>query len=101
MKPISSTNINKIKFLIEKINKKATLWDNEKLFEELYFKKYPGYYDTADIGFKCENGFINVSSRADDVINVAGHRLSSTAIEEVYFNIKYFILLVLLNQYLD
>ena len=41
-----------------------------------------GFYDTADVGFKCEKGFVTVLSRADDVINVAGHRLSSSAIEE-------------------
>jgi len=62
---------------------KGTLWKNDKLFEELYFKTYPGYYDTCDVGYKCEEGFITVSARADDVINVAGHRLSSSGIEEV------------------
>jgi propionyl-CoA synthetase len=41
--------------------------------------------DTADVGIKCENNCITVLSRADDVINVAGHRLSSSAIEEVFF----------------
>ena len=49
----------------------------------MYFQNYPGYYDTADVGMKCKNGYITVSSRADDVINVAGHRISSSAIEEV------------------
>lgn len=61
----------------------STLWENDALFKSLYFTSYPGYYDTADVGYKCENGFLTVLSRADDVINVAGHRLSSSAIEEV------------------
>lgn len=64
----------------------STLWENDKLFEDIYFKAYPGYYDTADVGFKDENGFIVVSARADDVINVAGHRLSSSGIEEAILN---------------
>ena len=60
-----------------------TLWENDQLYSDLYFKSYPGYYDTADVGVKDEHGFITVLSRADDVINVAGHRLSSSALEEV------------------
>jgi len=61
----------------------ATLWENDEYFKNLYFKNYPGFYDTMDVGYKCENNFITVLSRADDVINVAGHRISSAAIEEV------------------
>lgn len=64
----------------------STLWENDALFEELYFKAYPGFYDTADVGFKTKDGFITVSARADDVINVAGHRLSSSGIEEAILN---------------
>lgn len=60
----------------------STLWENDVLFKSLYFEKYPGFYDTADVGFKCENGFLSIMSRADDVINVSGHRLSSSSIEE-------------------
>lgn len=60
-----------------------TLWENDALFKSLYFDKYPGYYDTADVGHKCGKGFISVSSRADDVINVAGHRIAASSIEEV------------------
>ena len=60
-----------------------TLWENDKLFRTAYFDKYPGYYDTADVGYKCDKGYLTVLSRADDVINVAGHRISSAAIEEV------------------
>lgn len=61
----------------------TTLWENNILCAELYLKSYPGYYDTADVGFKCENDYLTVLSRADDVINVAGHRISCSAIEEV------------------
>ncbi|CAF4319755.1 unnamed protein product, partial [Rotaria sordida] len=60
----------------------STLWKNDELFHELYFTRYPGYYDTTDVGLRTEDGFIEVSSRADDVLNVAGHRLSSGHIEQ-------------------
>lgn len=66
----------------KKISYLGTLWENDELFKELYFEAFPGYYDTADVGFKDEQGFVIVSARADDVINVAGHRLSSSGIEE-------------------
>jgi propionyl-CoA synthetase len=59
-----------------------SLWKNDDLFYNSYFEEYPGYYDTADVGFKCPNGYITVQARADDVINVAGHRISSSSIEE-------------------
>ncbi|KAM4748840.1 acyl-CoA synthetase short-chain family member 3, mitochondrial [Rhinophrynus dorsalis] len=60
----------------------STLWKNEEMFKDLYFRKFPGYYDTMDAGYKDEDGYIYVLSRVDDVINVAGHRLSAGAIEE-------------------
>ncbi|XP_072257311.1 acyl-CoA synthetase short-chain family member 3, mitochondrial [Pyxicephalus adspersus] len=60
----------------------STLWENEETFKNLYFKKFPGYYDTMDAGFMDEEGYVFVMSRVDDVINVAGHRLSAGAIEE-------------------
>ncbi|KAM4675118.1 LOW QUALITY PROTEIN: acyl-CoA synthetase short-chain family member 3, mitochondrial [Discoglossus pictus] len=60
----------------------STLWENENLFKELYFRKFPGYYDTMDAGYMDEDGYVYVLSRVDDVINVAGHRLSAGAIEE-------------------
>ena len=66
----------------------STLWENDELFKSTYFTKYPGYYDTSDVGYKCENGFVAVMSRADDVINVAGHRISSSAIEEAILEHK-------------
>nr|XP_023694411.1 acyl-CoA synthetase short-chain family member 3, mitochondrial [Paramormyrops kingsleyae] len=59
-----------------------SLWQNDKLFKELYFTKFPGYYDTMDAGFVDEEGFVYIMSRSDDVINVAGHRLSAGALEE-------------------
>ncbi|KAM4670244.1 acyl-CoA synthetase short-chain family member 3, mitochondrial isoform 2-T2 [Amazona ochrocephala] len=58
------------------------LWENQEIFQKLYFKKYPGYYDTMDAGYMDEDGYLYVLSRADDVINVAGHRISAGAIEE-------------------
>ncbi|XP_062913821.1 acyl-CoA synthetase short-chain family member 3, mitochondrial [Mobula hypostoma] len=60
----------------------TTLWENDKCFKELYFTKYPGYYDTMDAGYMDNNGYLYVMSRVDDVINVAGHRISAGAIEE-------------------
>jgi len=60
----------------------TTLWKNDELFHETYFTRYPGYYDTMDVGIRTEDGFIETSSRADDVLNVAGHRLSGGHIEE-------------------
>uniref|UniRef100_A0A3Q3MBC6 Acyl-CoA synthetase short-chain family member 3, mitochondrial n=1 Tax=Mastacembelus armatus TaxID=205130 RepID=A0A3Q3MBC6_9TELE len=59
-----------------------SLWQNQDLFKELYFTKFPGYYDTMDAGFMDEEGFLYIMSRSDDVINVAGHRLSAGALEE-------------------
>ncbi|XP_038137275.1 acyl-CoA synthetase short-chain family member 3, mitochondrial isoform X2 [Cyprinodon tularosa] len=59
-----------------------SLWQNKDLFKELYFSKFPGYYDTMDAGFLDEEGFLYIMSRSDDVINVAGHRLSAGALEE-------------------
>lgn len=59
-----------------------TLFQGEDRFRDLYFKKYPGYYDTMDSGYIDENGNIAVMARSDDVINVAGHRLSTGQLEE-------------------
>ncbi|XP_054844828.1 acyl-CoA synthetase short-chain family member 3, mitochondrial isoform X1 [Eublepharis macularius] len=58
------------------------LWRNEALYKELYFQKFPGYYDTMDAGYMDEDGYLYVMSRVDDVINIAGHRISAGAIEE-------------------
>jgi len=60
-----------------------TLWQADDRFEEAYLERYPGYYLTGDAGYIDEEGYIFVMSRIDDIINVAGHRLSTGAIEEV------------------
>lgn len=60
-----------------------TLWNAEQRYISAYMAKYPGYYETGDAGFMDEDGYIFVMARTDDVINVAGHRLSTGAIEEV------------------
>jgi propionyl-CoA synthetase len=60
-----------------------TLWNNDARFLESYMEEFPGYYKTADAGFIDEDGYAFVMSRTDDIINVAGHRLSTGAMEEV------------------
>jgi propionyl-CoA synthetase len=60
-----------------------TLWNADERFRDVYLSAFPGYYQTADAGYVDENGYLFVMSRTDDIINVAGHRLSTGAIEEV------------------
>ena len=60
-----------------------TLWNNDDGYLESYIHPYPGYYKTADAGYKDEDGYLWIMSRTDDIINVAGHRLSTGALEEV------------------
>jgi propionyl-CoA synthetase len=60
-----------------------TLWQQDDGFKQTYLAEFPGYYKTADAGFKDDDGYIYVMSRTDDIINVAGHRLSTGAMEEV------------------
>lgn len=60
-----------------------TLWNNDERFKETYLTTYPGYYLTGDAGFMDSDDYIYIMSRTDDVINVAGHRLSTGAMEEV------------------
>lgn len=60
-----------------------TLWNKDAEYVESYLDSYPGYYQTADAGFKDEDGYLWIMSRTDDIINVAGHRLSTGALEEV------------------
>jgi propionyl-CoA synthetase len=60
-----------------------TLWNADERFRDVYLSTFPGYYQTADAGYFDENGYLFVMSRTDDIINVAGHRLSTGAIEEV------------------
>jgi propionyl-CoA synthetase len=60
-----------------------TLWNNDEGFIRSYLSWIPGYYTTADAGIKDEDGYLWIMSRTDDIINVAGHRLSTGAMEEV------------------
>ncbi len=60
-----------------------TLWHDDKRFREAYLDEFPGYYKTADAGYRDEDGYVYVMSRTDDIINVAGHRLSTGGMEEV------------------
>jgi propionyl-CoA synthetase len=60
-----------------------TLWNNDAGYETSYLAKHPGYYLTGDAGYCDEDGYLYIMSRVDDIINVAGHRLSTGAMEEV------------------
>jgi propionyl-CoA synthetase len=60
-----------------------TLWNADQRYQESYLETHPGYYETADAGFVDEDGYVYVMARTDDIINVAGHRLSTGAMEEV------------------
>lgn len=62
------------------------LWGAEAYFHEKYLATFPGYYETGDAGYMDEDGYIYIMSRTDDVINVAGHRLSTGGMEEVLAN---------------
>jgi len=59
------------------------LWNARQRFLDTYMSDYPGYYKTGDAGFIDEDGYVYVMTRTDDVINVAGHRLSTGGMEEV------------------
>jgi len=61
----------------------ATLWRNEDRFISSYMSTFPGYYETSDGGFIDKDGYVFVMGRMDDVINIAGHRLSTGSMEEV------------------
>jgi len=60
-----------------------TLWNAEERFRETYLSSFPGYYETADAGYVDEERYVFVMARTDDIINTAGHRLSTGAMEEV------------------
>jgi propionyl-CoA synthetase len=60
-----------------------TLFNNDQRFIDAYMKNIPGYYDTGDAGLIDSDGYVHVLARIDDVINVAGHRLSSGGMEEI------------------
>jgi len=60
-----------------------TLWNAEERFKKSYLTTFPGYYETGDAGMVDEDGYLYIMARTDDVINVAGHRLSTGAMEEI------------------
>ena len=60
-----------------------TLWQNDARMQDSYLSEFPGYYKTADAGYKDETGYLYIMGRTDDIINVAGHRLSTGGMEEV------------------
>ena len=60
-----------------------TLWHNDEGYRSAYLDDFPGYYKTADAGYRDEDGYLYIMSRTDDIINVAGHRLSTGGMEEV------------------
>ena len=60
-----------------------TLWNNDERYISSYLSAFPGYYLTADAGFIDDDGYISIMGRTDDIINVAGHRLSTAGMEEV------------------
>jgi propionyl-CoA synthetase len=61
----------------------VTLWNADQRYKQAYLTEYPGYYKTGDAGYIDKDGYVFVMTRVDDVINVAGHRLSTGQIEEV------------------
>jgi len=60
-----------------------TLWEQDARCKEAYFNEFPGYYKTSDAGYLDEDGYVYVMGRTDDIINVAGHRLSTGGMEEI------------------
>ena len=60
-----------------------TIWGADAAFIDKYLSTFPGYYETGDAGYKDEDGYLYIMARTDDVINVAGHRLSTGQLEEV------------------
>ena len=60
-----------------------TLWNADARFRSAYLDEFPGYYKTSDAGYMDEDGYLFIMARTDDIINVAGHRLSTGAMEEV------------------
>ncbi|MGF6173446.1 propionyl-CoA synthetase [Ensifer sp. 4252] len=60
-----------------------TLWNADHRFRAAYLEEFPGYYKTADAGYLDDDGYVFIMARTDDIINVAGHRLSTGAMEEV------------------
>ncbi|PVU92660.1 hypothetical protein BB560_006041 [Smittium megazygosporum] len=65
------------------------VWGDNSRFDKSYFNRFPGFYDTGDVGYVDEDGYVYIMSRDDDIINVAAHRLSTSAIEEVVVKDKH------------
>ena len=61
----------------------SSLWNAEERYRKSYLEQFPGFYETGDAGFVDEDGYLYIMARTDDVINVAGHRLSTGGMEEV------------------
>ncbi|WP_374575578.1 AMP-binding protein [Phenylobacterium sp.] len=61
----------------------TTLWNDQAGYDRAYLSRHPGYYTAGDAGFIDDDGFVHVMSRIDDIINVAGHRLSTGGIEQI------------------
>lgn len=61
----------------------SSLWGNPERFKAGYLKRFPGYYFSGDGGYKDEDGYVFITGRVDDIINVAGHRLSTAEMEEI------------------
>lgn len=59
-----------------------TLYNNDEAFVQKYLQEAPGYYTTGDAGYFDDDGYLNVMTRLDDIINTAGHRLSTAQMEE-------------------
>ncbi len=60
-----------------------TLWNNDEGYRKSYLSRFEGFYETADAGYRDEDGYLWIMSRTDDIINVAGHRLSTGSMEEI------------------
>ena len=60
-----------------------SLWQNDERFRQSYLETFEGYYETSDAGYKDDDGYLYIMARTDDIINVAGHRLSTGGMEEV------------------
>ncbi|KAF9431836.1 hypothetical protein BGZ76_011637 [Entomortierella beljakovae] len=60
-----------------------TLWNNVAGFHKSYLSRFPGYFDTGDAGIVDEDGYVHVMSRTDDIMQVAGHRLSTGSVEQI------------------
>lgn len=60
-----------------------TLWNDDRRFIDGYLTAYPGYYNTSDAGYFDDEGYVFIMGRTDDIINVAGHRLSTGVMEEI------------------